>query len=535
MNEIVAVDDDHDAYPVIDTVKTLHKREVSNSEPDPFAQPAGVVKSLAGTNANFKRRVTNEIKKYNRSADGSVSSRQIEDVTEVTGYDALGVVSPPHNLVSLATLYALSSGHYAAVNAKVDNIVGLGFKLVETSKTKRVLEEVENNEKKLKRVRKNLNQHRDDLLRAIEEFNEEETFVEVLTKVWIDYETMGNGYIEVGRKRDGTIGYIGHIPAQTIRVRRQRDGFVQISGNQTQFFANFGAGASTEESGIRRVSNPIGNDRPNEIIHLKKYSPTSGFYGVPDIVAAQQAIAGNEFSSRFNLEYFENKAIPRHLITLKGAKLGPSAQADLLSFFETGLKGQNHRSLFIPLPPDGADGSKVEFKIEAVDTKVQESSFNNYRKSNLHEILMAHRVPISKVSTAEGASLAIARDADKTFKEQVVGPKQRVLEKKLNRIISEFTDAFELKMNEMTLTDEDTRSKINERYRKTGVLTGNEVRIEMGLQSISGGDTLVDLNDKSSKIDDSDRERDSARSSSATDSNGEGRSPKGEGRTDGTE
>ncbi len=137
---------------------------------------------------------------------------------------------------------------------------------------------------------------------------------------------------------------------------------------------------------------------------------------------------------------------------------------------QTNLKGKNHRSLYIPLPADD-EGNKVEFKMEAVESGVQDSSFNNYRKMNRDEILIAHRVPVSKIGLPEGVSLAAAKDADKTFKEQVARPAQRNLEKKINRLIGELTDAFVLKFNELTLTDEDTQSKIDERYLRMKVMT----------------------------------------------------------------
>lgn len=499
---------------------------------DPFSQSGEIIKSLRGTSPTFKRKVSNELKKYNRSADRSTESKQLDAISEVNGYDTFGVVYPPHSLEGLAFLYQeKSSAHYAAVNAKVSNIVGLGFKLVETTKTKRAVEDVEDDEAKVARLRRRLDLARDGLYETIENLNEEDSITEILEKVWRDYESMGNGYIEVGRKADGTIGYLGHIPAQTIRVRRNRDGFVQISANKAQFFRNFGDD----------IPNPIGTDsNPNELIHIKKYSPTNSYYGVPDIVAAQQAVAGNEFASRYNLEFFENKAVPRHLITLKGANLGHSAQTDLLAFFETGLKGQNHRSLFIPLPPD-TPGSSVEFNIEAIDTKVQEGSFDKYTKTNRNDILMAHRVPIGKVSSAEAASLATSRDADKTFKEQVCAPEQRKVEKKFNRIIKEFTDAFEFKLNEMSLTDANTQSQIDERMVKNGIWLANEVRVRDGKPTIEGGNERVNPNKPApgspaaqARADTTaSRERDSQRTANSPDTQGEARQPKGEGRVQG--
>lgn len=526
---VTPVEDDDD--PVIDNVHYITKRVVREENPDEFAKAANDLRALKGTSPAFKRRVSNRIKKFQRGADGT-ESKQINEKTFYSGYDTFEVVQPPYNLEYLAKLYELSAPHYAAVNAKVANIVGLGYNFVETSKTKRGFERIKNNDAKLNRVTQQLSQHKDDLYEQIETFNEEDTFIEVLTKVWRDYEVTGNGYIEVGRKKDGTVGYIGHIPSQTMRIRRKRDGFVQISGFDVQFFANFGAGID-EDGNPQAITNPIGGGQPNEVIHIKKYSPTSGYYGVPDIIAAKQAIAGNEFAARFNLDYFENKAVPRHLIILKGATLGTRAETSLLSFFETGLKGQNHRSLFVPLPGD--DGTnKVDLKIEPIESGVQDSSFVNYRRANLEEILMAHRVPVTKISVAAGMNLALAKDADKTFKEQVCAPEQRILEKKLNGIIKELTDAFELKLNEMTLTDADVQAKIDDIYIKNGTWLANEVRARQGKPGIDGGNVRVDLNAKANQARaelTTTRERDTTRRANATDSVGEARNPKGDGRT----
>lgn len=523
---VARMDDEDESLPVIDGINYV--RVVTQKHPsivDPFAQAGDELKEIRNTSSNFKRKVTNEIKKFHRGTDHQAGSKRIEDHDVVNGYDLFGVVTPPHDLEGLSQIYELSTAHYAAINAKTANIVGLGYKLVETPKTKRALEQV-TDEARAKRVRQRSDLAREQLNELIEGLNEEQTLTEVLINVWIDYEATGNGYIEIGRRRDGSIGYVGHIPSKTMRVRKDRDGFVQLSSNRAQFFLNFG---DTE------TANPINSERPNEVIHLLRYSPAGGtYYGVPDIVAAQQAVAGNEFAARFNLEFFENKAVPRHLITLKGANMSGNAQSELLTFFETGLKGQNHRSLFVPLPADDGN-NKVEFKIEAIDAKVQESSFVNYRKGNMNEILMAHRVPVSKVSTADGASLAIARDADKTFKEQVCQPQQRILEKKLNRIIKEFSDAFELRLNEMTLTDADTQSKIDERMVKAGIWLPNEPRLRDGMPAIQGGDERVDLNAKD-KIAQAQaeatttRERDAARSAGSSDTSGEARQPKGDGR-----
>jgi len=310
-----------------------------------------------------------------------------------------------------------------------------------------------------------------------------------------------------------------------MRVRRLRDGFMQLLYGKAVFFRNFGD---------LETPNPIGDveDRPNEIIHLKKYTPMNNYYGIPDIVAAQVPLAGNEFAGRYNLDYFENKAVPRYIITVKGAKLSPESERKLLEFFQVGLKGKNHRSLYIPLPADTQD-NKVEFKMEPVEAGAQESSFNVYRQSNRDEILLAHRVPITKIGVPEGVSLANARDADKTFKEQVCRPAQMRLEKRINAIIEEKTDALKIKFEELTLTDEDTQSQIDERYLRMQVITPNEVRIRKGMIPVDGGDEMVELKPQQAADQRATagktRARDSERSAASPDKSGEARNPKGDG------
>ena len=503
-------------------IGTLVDQHVQDT--DVFQKPAEDVKSLSGLTPVFKRKITNELKKVQANAEGSAGTKQL-DLSAVTAYNAFEVVAVPYNMDYLARLYEMSPYHKAAVDAKVANIVGLGWDLKETSKAKLRLEEMADatgGADKVKKARKTMQRAKETLKELIEGLNADETLTEVLRKVWQDYEVLGNGYLEVSRKKNGEIGYIGHIPAGSIRVRRARDGFVQMISNKAVFFRNFGD---------KKTSNPFGSDgKPNELIHIMKPSPTSSYYGVPDIIAATQAIAGNEFAARFNLDYFSNKAVPRHVVILKGATLATSTENALLSFFETGLKGQNHRTLYIPLP-SGTKDNPVDLKIEPIEAGIQDSSFNNYTKRNRDEILFAHRVPLSKIGVAEGVSLAVARDADKTFKEQVCGPEQTIFEKKLNRIIKEFTDAFELSLNEMTLTDADTQSKIDERDIKNQIKTPNEVRADRGMAGLKGGDKVVDLKPQQRAEATTNRQRDAERSANATDSAGEGRNPKGEGRT----
>ena len=491
---------------------------------DPFTIEGEDLKKVNGLSPTFRRKISREFQKRFDGIDGAKTQQNLM-AQAITGYAMFDLIMPPYNLDYLARVYEISPYNYAAINAKVANIVGLGFDFVETRKTNEALDNIEG-DVQLDRARRKLNRMRQDLHDWLEDCNEEETFKETLVKVWTDYEATGNGFLEIGRTTTGKIGYIGHIPSKTMRVRRLRDGFIQLLYGKAVYFRNFGD---------QETPSPIGSqeERPNEVIHFKKYTPMNNYYGIPDIVAASNAMAGNEFAGKYNLDYFENKAVPRYIITVKGAKLSPEAERKLLEFFQVGLRGKNHRSLYVPLPADSPD-QKVEFKMEPIEAGTQESSFNKYRQANRDEILLAHRTPINKIGIPEGINLAAARDADKTFREQVCRPAQDVLEKKLNKIIEEMTDALLIKFNELTLTDEDTQSKIDERYLRMQVITPNEVRIRKGMVPLDGGDTPVELKPQQQAEIRSQagntRARSQERQNTSPDISGEARNAKGDGR-----
>ena len=514
--------------------KSIGQESFIASEKDDFCQDADDILSLNGLSQNFKRSARRKISKSLVTAGGEIvtandnmysgdgaTSKQI--IPDKYGYGIFDVVEPLYNQAALAKIYELSAANYSAINAKVANIVGLGYDLVPTINVMERLESI-NNEEELGRVRRNLARQKHRIVDWLETRNDDDTFTMTLMKAYIDAESTGNGYIEVGRKTTGEIGYIGHIPAPTMRVRRLRDGFVQIVNGKAVYFRNF----QGEEK------NPITTDpRPNEIIHIKNYTPTNTYYGLPAIVAAKNAMAGNEFASRFNLEYFENKAVPRYIFWLKGAKMSRAAEERLFEFFQGNLRGQSHRTAIIPIPGDTPD-NKVEMKMEPIETNIQDSSFNNYKKMNKDEILMAHRVPASKVGATDGIGLAAARESDRTFKEQVCRPAQDALEKKINRIIAEKTDAFKFEFNELTLTDEETRSKIDERYLRMQVIVPNEVRERLGMSTLPSGDEPVVLNAQQRAEQTAqttrNRVRDQNRSSNAPDTDETGRATQGEGR-----
>lgn len=538
---------DENQYYVGASLNTQEEELNKFKEADPFNKSWDHLKNYAGLEKNFKRRTERLLKaqydfsvptnanvtseEYLSSAsatsiglDGTGSKQINPGSVYRNGYGLFDVITPPYNLYELANYYDASFANHAAIDAKVANIAGLGYSFHVTDKTNLALESREDSPA-VEKARKRIERMKIELRDWLESLNDDDSITTTIKKMLIDFESTGNGYLEIGRTALGQIGYVGHVPATTIRVRRLRDGYLQIIGNKVVYFRNFGA----------KNPNPVtGDPRPNEIIHYKSYSPLNTFYGIPDILSAVSSLIGDSLAAQYNIDYFQNKAVPRYIITLKGAKLSGDAEDKMFRFLQTGLKSQSHRTLYIPLPGD-SDNNKVEFKMEPIENGIQEGSFKEYRKQNRDDILIAHQVPISKLGGTD-SGIAAALSQDRTFKEQVARPAQKHLEKIINKIIKEKTDILELKFNELTLTDEIAQSQILERYVRNKIMVPNEARELLDLPQRKDGDEPMEMNSRQAADASANtrqtRQRDAERTNEASDSPAtiSGRNAQGEGR-----
>jgi PBSX family phage portal protein len=535
-------------YPINAFLPEFDAEEDAFKKQDPFAKKWEDLKGLSGLEKNFKRRSDRIAKSYDSltftgidttkqgyqdsalATSSGVKGARSKEINPGTvfhnGYGMFDVITPPWNLYELANYYDTSFANHAAIDAKVENIVGLGYDFHVSKRTLMQLESSDS-ESAVEKARKRIERSKVEMREWLESLNSDDSFTNTMMKFYTDVQATGNGYLEIGRTVTGEIGYVGHIPATTMRVRRLRDGYVQIIGQKVVYFRNFGA----------KNPNPITADpRPNEIIHYKEYSPLNTFYGVPDIMSAISSLHGDQLASQYNIDYFGNKGVPRYIVTLKGAKLSSDAEDKMFRFLQTSLKGQSHRTLYIPLPAD-SESNKVEFKMEPIEAGVQEASFNEYRIRNRDDILVAHQVPLSKIGGGDSSQIAAALAQDRTFKEQVARPAQTNLEKLMSKIIKEKTDILDFKFNELTLTDEIAQSQILERYVKTQIMVPNEAREKLGLPQRPDGDEPFEMSTRQATDARANtaqnRQRDTERSNNSSDSPATiaGRNPSGEGRS----
>ncbi len=384
-------------------------------------------------------------------------SQQLQEDAWRTSYASGEVVEPPYNLTTLASLYETDAAHKACVDAKVTNIVGLGYRLVPVG------DEAEASEDS-----RQLLQH------LFANCNRQMTFVEVMRGVWMDVECVGNGYVEVTRNNVGEIDGFYHVPAVTVRVRADRNGYVQIREGRRRHFRQLGAEEQVDaETGLVQ----------NEILHFYKYTPQSNYYGVPDVIPALPALLGSKAACEYNLDFFEHNAVPRLAIVVEGAQLSDGLLGQIQHYMESELKGQSHKTLVLEAP-----GGDAKVRIEPLTVgRGEEAGFINYLQHNRDQVLMVHRVPPAKVTVIEDSNRANAADQDKTFREQVVRPEQRRVEFKINSMIRNELgiNDWEFRFREMDLSEELQEAEVARIYADIGAWSVNEIRAQQGLLPVA--------------------------------------------------
>jgi PBSX family phage portal protein len=382
---------------------------------------------------------------------GRGKSQQLPEEGWKGAYESGEVKEPPYSLTALAELYEINSTHKACVDAKTTNIVGLGYRFVANRP--------EADDAERKRL--------EELLGSC---NPEMTFTGLMRAVWADVETVGNGYLEVTRSSAGEIDGFYHVPATTVRVKCDRSGFVQIRDGRKRHFRNLG--------GPERPD-PESAETQNEIVHLRKYTPQSSYYGVPDILPAISAIAGDKAAAEYNVSFFEHNAVPRMAVICQGGPMSKDLIQQIRRFMESEIKGQAHKTLILEVPDNG-----TELRLEPLgQPQAEDAGFLDFRRANRDEILMVHRVPPSKITIVENANLANSKDQDKTFREQVVRPEQRRIEFRINQMIREQMgiEDWQFRFQEMDLSEEMQQAEIAKIYTEIGVWTPEEIRAKQGL------------------------------------------------------
>ena len=427
------------------------------------------------------------------------------------------LVEPLYNMEQLTALNEISVVRRACIDAMATSSVGLGYKIVKISPHA----EITDSDEIAEQVRCQLEEWAS---------RGEKTFTELCKYLKYDEETTGNGYLEVSRNRKGEIDGLYNVPAHTVRIRRDRTGFVQQRGTKKVPFYRFGDKVQLIKDGTIQYL-PNRDPRINEIIQFKLESPRSTYYGIPRDVAAIVTIAGDELARNHNIKFFTHSATPELALVFEwkeGAQpqlignqpvrvnLPESIKRGIIEHFRRSLSSQYFEPGLFFLPPG------VSLKIERLNPSQRDAGWVKYRQENRNEVRMSHRTPPVMIGDTEGGGYATAAIEKANYQDDVVSPEQQRYEARLMGLLwpemtmitgNELPITIEedgtinqveeispknstgvnpriwvLQFNEMKISDKAVEAANHQIYGTLGVITKNEIRADIDKRPMKGGD-----------------------------------------------
>lgn len=335
-------------------------------------------------------------------------------------------------------------------------------------------------------------------------------FIESSKATMINFNTFGVAYIELTRRRDGTPARMKVLPSETCRISRQLSdlkGFpadtdmkyiVQIVNTHERIFKIFDGEPS-------KMIEPHTGNPMSEVIMIRNYHVMGGKYGIPDWVASLKSMIGNDKVADYNINFFDNEAVPRFAVVVTGSKLDDEVKREIKSYFKKDLKGvQNaHKTLVI------SSSKGTEIKLVPLAVEMKDGGFRFYRKDNRDEIISAHGVPPHRVQvydTGNSGSISpgLIFDMDKAYKYSIVNQMQSKLSSMYNRIIRlgfGIKDK-QVKFQELDIGEDKERADIlktiasaHEKYYNIGSMTADEIRADNKQQRYEDMDA-VDMETK---------------------------------------
>ena len=356
-----------------------------------------------------------------------------------------GLVNPPLDLVQLAEFYNESTWHRNAVRVKARDLVGHGWTLEPEFSEGGEPPGATTEKEQLDTFFWNGGVDGFSQVEGIEEpIPLYSSLSEVLERVLIDLDTIGNGYLAVIRddRASGVPIWFAHVQGSRVRIHKDRVRFRwEEVREQKHWFKRFGLDVDVHVKDGR--VHPLGSlavtDRAPELVHFSTYTPTDDYYGLPNVTPAIGGIVMELLARDYNIKFFDNNAVPQYAVLFEGAEdedLPEETQQAVRDFFAT-AKGDPHRTLVLNLPsgPEGAGNRTIKFERLAVDVK--EGHFRLLREDSRNEVLVAHAVPGYRLGLAITGQLGGSniREADEIYKAEEIDPRRELLEERINRLI----------------------------------------------------------------------------------------------------
>lgn len=418
--------------------------------------------------------------------DRKEDSSQLKNDLFSNMYGTHNVYIPAYNPSELVGFLEVNSYHNKCVSAKADDGSGDSWKVSiigdETEVSlfnKRFVEEILNNV----------------------DINDE------YGQVIFDEESISYGCLEVCRNNrlpGGSIDSIFHVPSLEVRVHRSENKFVQSKYGEVVWFKSFGYGMDVNKhTGFEFDLGTLPyEDRANEMIMYKKYSPTDLVYGMSDVIPLLNTLTADAYRLSSTLNSFKNGFMASWAVIITGdvdqiytddeSGIDYNIQTEIQDLFSQVAESQS--SVMVYVLPTNLDGGKIEVTFEKLGDEQKEVSYNEFRLANVDEILSGHGVPSQRIGLSKEGALAggNTQEVFTIYNSKVVQPKIRRIEDFVNDYwipsLGVTDILFEI-ISEDLVVDDNKLKVLGDLFNR-GVITPNQ------LINIYGEEYGLELSDK---------------------------------------
>jgi len=443
------------------------------------ASDSGVLFEDAEGNVDIKNKkeISDMKKSAGNKAFGDIESDRLKKIQR--RFDTVKeLITPPYEMETLTKLPLINTWHNKCIQIKATDVVGKGINLVLVEDGK----ENENEKQMLK----------DFVEKAPEEGK---TFLQIVRNWVIDRMTTGNGALELGRTAE-IVGdgqrmpsLLAHIPFYTLRPHQDGKRWCHYLAGESSdkvWFKRFGVEQEYDKEDGSELDGFNSDNGAHELMLLQNFMSINDYYGIPEIISAVSAIVGAKYEREYNLQFFENNAVPRYAIIVRGGLLSASLKTSIKDYFTREIKNNMHSTLYIEIPAEDPGAPKIEVDFKELDVKQKDSSFRLYRKDLVSEVMIANGMPPYKLGIPEQGGLGgnLGTELIDNYVHDEIEPLQTDAEDMLYLITKSFAPNYMIKFKDLDIRDEERLMKISTTYVEKTIWSINEARELTGKEGI---------------------------------------------------
>lgn len=226
-----------------------------------------------------------------------------------------------------------------------------------------------------------------------------------------------------------------------------------------------------------------------EIVYLMRNPRADSIYGRSPVEILLDVIQMLVYGIDYNLEYFTNNNIPKGVFGMINANMDQIKAFKEQWKTQTKIKNEvgDWRKAWWKMPVINVDGKfeKIQFSNADLELIAQQQWFTKI-------VWACFGVTPSELGFTESSNRATEIIQSKVFRRKAIRPILRILEYHINSEIiwPEFSELVKFQFDTYDIEEDLERHRLFEIQLKNGIRTKNEVREDLGLKPIDGGDQL---------------------------------------------